>query len=196
MRFVVVGVMSLGLSLGTWSAPARADGGALRLSGVEAGYRISVFTAPTPLRSGAVDFSALVQEARTGEPVSQVRVTFRLARPGGPMLEYPATTEGATNKLFQAARFELPEPGRWDMQVQIEGSHGLAILGCELEAAEPAPRWTEVWPWIGWPALAIVLFLIHPRRFARRPSWSGQAGARGGCVSSCAIHGSTGRQPW
>ena len=78
-----------------------------------------------------------------------------------PDLEYPATTEAATNKLFRAAQFELPEPGRWELRVEVEGVHGRAAIGGEIDAAEPLPRWREMWPWIGWPALAIVLFCIH-----------------------------------
>ena len=64
-----------------------------------------------------------------------------MTKSGRLALEYPATTEAATNKLFRAAQFELPEPGRWRMQVQIEGLHGLAVIGGEVEAAEPLPRW-------------------------------------------------------
>ena len=92
--------------------------------------------------------------------MTQARVTVRMTKPGRLALEYPATTEAATNKLFRAAQFELPEPGRWEMQVQVEGLHGLAVIGGEVEAAEPLPRWPEMWPWIGWPALVIVLFVF------------------------------------
>jgi hypothetical protein len=161
MRTVIAAVITLWLALGSWPAQAHADGGALRLSGVKGGYRISVFTAPTPLRAGAVDFSALVQDASTGEPATQVQVIFRLTRSGGTALEHPATTEAATNKLFRAAQFELPEPGRYAMQVQVEGPHESAVLGWELEAAEPLPRWLQMWPWIGWPALAIAIFILY-----------------------------------
>ena len=96
----------------------------MRLSGKKGGYQITVFTAPTPFRAGPVDISVLVQDASTGDPLTQVRVTVRMTKPGGLALEYPATTEAATNKLFHAAQFELPEPGRWEMQVQVEGLHG------------------------------------------------------------------------
>jgi hypothetical protein len=98
------------LTLGTWCAPAVADGGALRLSGTAGGYRISVFTAPTPFRAGPVDVSVLVQDASTGNPATQVPVTIRMTRSGGLALEYPATTAAATNKLFRAAQFELAWP--------------------------------------------------------------------------------------
>ncbi len=100
--------------------------------------------------------------------MTQVRVTVRMTKPGGPALEYPATTEAATNKLFRAAQFELPEPGRWELQVRVEGPHGPAVIGGEVEAAEPLPRWPEIWPWIAWPALAIVLFSIHQMLVRRR----------------------------
>ena len=142
--------------------PRCADGGALRLSGKRGDYRIAVFTAPTPFRAGDVDVSVLVQEAATGVAMPDaVPVTVRMVKPGGPVLEYPATTEAATNKLFRAAQFELPEPGRWELRVRIEGPHGEAEIAGEVEAAGTLPRWPEIWPWIAWPAPAIVLFAIH-----------------------------------
>jgi hypothetical protein len=95
-----------------------------------------------------------------------------MTKPGRLALEYPATTEAATNKLFRAALFELPEPGRWALEVEVQGSHGLAVIGGELDAAEPLPRWRELWPWIGWPALAIVLFGIHQVSAQRTSSTS------------------------
>ncbi len=170
------------LFLGTWCAPACGDGGTMRMSVKSGGYLITVFTAPAPFRAGPVDISVLVQDALTGELVPQTRVTVRLTKPPlsiSPQppgeierevaLEYPATREAATNKLLHAAQFELPEPGRWQWEVQVEGVHGLAVIGGELEAAPPLPRWRELWPWIGWPVLAIALFAIH-QVLARRRS--------------------------
>ena len=92
---------------------------------------------------------------------------------------YRARTLPATNKLLQAAQFELPEPGRWQLEVQVDGVHGPPVIAGQLEAAAPLPRWRELWPWIAWPALAIALFGIH-QVLARR--WSAKAGLlpRGG----------------
>jgi hypothetical protein len=170
----------------------RADGGTVRMSEKKGGYLITVFTAPAPFRAGPVDISVLVQDALTGELVPQTRVTVRMTKtpsvsppdaggsrrtgvtPVAPelALEYPATREAATNKLLHAAQFELPEPGRWQLEVQVEGVHGLAVIGGELEAAPPLPRWRELWLWIGWPALAIALFGIHQVLARRRLSRS------------------------
>jgi hypothetical protein len=172
MRAAVGGMIFGWLFLGIWCAPASADGGSIRLSGRKGGYRITVFTAPTPFRAGAVDISALVQDASTGDPMTQVQVTVRMTKSGRLALEYPATSEAATNKLLQAAQFELPEPGRWALEVRVQGSHGLAVIGGDLDAAEPPPRWQEMYPWIGWPALAIALFSIH-QILARRTCRAG-----------------------
>jgi hypothetical protein len=141
----------------------RADGGTVRLSEQRGSYRITVFTSPTVLRAGPVDVSVLVQEAATGEPASEVRVTIKAEWSGSPgaALHHPATTEAATNKLYYAAIFDLPEPGWYSLEVSVNGPLGEAQVRCEVEAAEPLPSWLTVWPWVGWPVVAILLFGIH-----------------------------------
>src|SRR5262249_9067480 len=135
------------------SSLARADGGAVRLRERAGNYQITVFTSPTPFRAGPVDVSVLVQDAATGECAPEARGTVRLtARETGQVLETPATSEAATNKLFHAAVFQLPEPGWWDVEVAVEGRYGPACVRFEVDAAEPPPRWLEMWPWFGWPA--------------------------------------------
>ncbi len=149
-----------------------ADGGTLRFSAVQGGYRISVFTAPAPFRAGPVDVSVLVQHHATGAPMPEAQVSVRLTKPGEPALFYPCTFEAATNKLFRAAQFELPAAGSWKMQVQVEGRHGPAAISGELEAVAALPRWPELWLLIGWPAPVIVLFGVHQllvrRKLGRR----------------------------
>ena len=147
---------------------ARADGGAVQLSERTGDYQIAVFTLPTPFRAGPVDISVLVQDAATGEYVPEARVTVRLkARDSETFLDYPATLEKATNKLFHAAEFELPESGWWEMSVVIDGPHGPAVVQFQIHAEPPPPRWLDLWPWFCWPALPIALFSIH-RLLVRR----------------------------
>ena len=86
--------------------------------------------------------------------------------------------EAATNKLFRAAQFVLPGPGRWEMQVEVEGLQGTAVIDGELEAAGPLPRWRETWPWIGWPVVAIALFGIHQVLVRRRVAKTGSPASR------------------
>ena len=150
------------------SSLARADGGAVRLRERAGAYQVTVFTAPTPLRAGPVDLSVLVQDG-AGECVPEARVVVRLtARGTGEALEYPATAEAATNKLFRAAVFELPESGWWDVEVDVEGTHGPALLRFGVEADQRPPRWLELWSWFAWPALAVALFGFHRVLVRRR----------------------------
>jgi hypothetical protein len=145
------------------SSLLRADGGTVRLSEQKGNYRITVFTAPTPLRAGPVDVSALLQDAATGQPLSNIRVTIKAVRQGSPDTEilHTATTAAATNKLYYAAAFDLPEPGRYWLEVSIDGALGEARADFELEAAKPLPPWLTMWPWLGWPVLVVLLFSIH-----------------------------------
>jgi hypothetical protein len=153
------------------SSLARADGGAVRLRQRAGGYQIAVFTSPTPFRAGPVDVSVLVQDAATEECVPEARVTVCLTATGdGRLLECPATAAAATNRLFHAAVFELPEPGRWDVEVAVEGPLGRALLRFGIEADVPAPRWLEFWPWFTWPALVVALFSLHQVMIRRRPA--------------------------
>jgi hypothetical protein len=165
------------LFLGVWCMPAWGDGGSVCLSATKGPYRITVFSAPSPFRAGPVDISVLVQDASTGEPLPLVQVTVLMTKNGQSSLEYPATQEAATNKLLRAAQFEISEPGRWELKVHVEGLQGTAVVEGELEAAEPLPRWQEMWPWTCWPVLAIVLFGIHELvvRNSRRSSICGEA---------------------
>ena len=153
-----------------WPDAAHGDGGTLRLSEQAGAYQITVFTSPTPLRCGPVDISVLVQDPATGAVVSEVEVAIQMILREQPSeaLRYQATTEAATNKLFRAAQFDLPQPGWWVVEVTVEGTRGPGRIQFELEAAPPIPRWIALWPWFTWPLLAIALFSMHQVLTRRR----------------------------
>jgi len=137
-----------------------ADGGTVRLAEHRGNYQITVLTSPTPLRAGPIDVSVLVQKAGSNELVlnGQVAIQAIPRNHAGRTISQLATTEVATNKLFRAANFELPDSGWWEMEVSIEGPLGDAHIYFEMEAAERLPKWLAMWPWFSWPGLAIVLF--------------------------------------
>ncbi len=154
----------------TCPAMARGDGGTVRLSEQQGVYKITVFTSPAPFRAGPVDISVFVQDAESGEPVNDVRIVVRVA-PVDRLEEAQtesATSAAATNKLFRSALFDLPTSGRWSVDIAIEGPKGPAQARFEIEAGEPMPHWLAIWPWIGWPAIAIALFGIHQYLVYRR----------------------------
>jgi hypothetical protein len=157
----ILTLLLLSLLIAHPSSLARADGGAVRLREQAGDYQVTVFTSPTPLRAGPVDVSVLVQDA-AGGCVPQARVTVRLmACRTGQILEYRATSQAATNKLFRAAEFRLPEPGWWEVAVAVEGPHAPALVRFRVQADEPPPRWLDLWPWFSWPAFVVALFGAH-----------------------------------
>jgi hypothetical protein len=140
-----------------------ADGDTVRLSERQGNYQITVLTSPTPLRTGPIDISVLVQRTDTHDLVLDGEVAVKATQRGHPggATSQVATVEAATNKLFRAAEFELSEPGWWDVEVSIEGPLGNEHAQFEMQAASPLPKWLATWPWFSWPALIIVLFGVH-----------------------------------
>src|SRR5262249_10593681 len=158
-----------------------ADGGAMRLREQAGAYQVTVFTSPTPFRAGLVDVSVLVLDTATGECLPEARVTVRLtARGTGEVLEYPASAAAATNKLFHAAVFQLPEPGWWEVKVAVEGPRGPAVLWFGLEAGETPPPWRGVWAGVAAPGLPVAVFCLLPGLCWRGGFWVESAGAEWG----------------
>lgn len=153
--------LTLGCALIGLQAPsvAKADGGALRYLERKGGYEIAVFTAPPAVRVGPVDISVLVQDSGTSKPVSNVEIDVQLEG-AETVLDERATAELATNKLLQAAHFDLPFPGTWKVHVRVRGPGGDESITFDIEVGEPLPPWRTWWQWIVWPFAAIALFLF------------------------------------
>jgi len=159
-----------------------ADGGTLRLSARSGDFQVTVFTSPAVLRCGIIDISVLVQDAITGKVRTDVPVTVQLRQAeaaGGnrtaEVLEQIATTATATNKLFRAAEFEVPQPGNWRCSVSLAANpcadesmtdtsaDGDIPLVFNVAVSPPPPAWLDLAPWIGWPFGVAALFFVHQR---------------------------------
>jgi hypothetical protein len=160
------------------SSLVRADGGTMRLSEQNGNYRITVFTSPTPLRAGSADISVLVQDLATGELASGLQVIIEAVQSESGTIAYHgvATSGAATNKLYQAAHFDLPEPGWYGITVSVDGPLGPARVCFGAEAATPMPSWIALAPWVGWPFAAVALFAIH-QLLVKRKTYPASAGS-------------------
>ena len=170
-----IALATVWLSLGIAWAPAFGDGGTLRFSGRRGDQSITVFTAPALLSAGPVDLSVLVLDVETGRPITDLPIEVRARRVGSEAfgIRMPATSEAATNKLLQAARLELSEPGLWQIEVSVGDFDPSQPVAFDVELAPPPPRWRQMIPWIAWPILPIGLYAITQLR--PRRAWRGRA---------------------
>lgn len=155
----------------------RADTGTLRCIERVGNLRISVFTAPTPLRAGPAEISVLVQDDLTGEAKTAAPIELELLAPGGRIaLPVVPTRATATNKLMQAAFVELTAPGNWHLNVLCSAPQSAAAISSveragrlelDLPVAPPLPKWLAQWAWFSWPLAVVGLFACHRKLAAR-----------------------------
>ena len=142
---------------------ALADGGTVLTTTEQDGYRITVLASPTPLRAGPVDVSVLVQNSDTGTIVDTADVAVSMRQTDGSQLPLRsmATRAAATNKMFRAALFMLPQSGLWRLSTIVTVHDRQLESEADFEAAAALPQFSDLWFWTGWPAIAIGLFAAH-----------------------------------
>jgi hypothetical protein len=145
-------------------AVASADAGAVRASKRDDKCQLTVFTDPTPLRAGPVDVSVFVQDTDTGQAILDSLIDIEVAPRGrsSEKIRLTATSAAASNKLFQAANFNLPHAGWWAFKVVVRHPTNTVDLHFELEAGDSLPTWRSLWLWFCWPFFVVAVFaLIH-----------------------------------
>jgi len=155
---------------------ARADGGAVRIEAEAAPFRITVMSAPEPLRVGAADLSVLVQRLEGGPPALDAKVELRLDGPAQePPIQVRATREQATNKLLYAAAVTFPAAGTWTLRATVrQGGDAVEVAG-ELPVVGPPPRLWTLWPYLAFPPAVVAGFAL--REWLRRRSRAHGSGA-------------------
>jgi hypothetical protein len=155
---------------------AHADGGTVRAREASGPFLVTVFTAPEPLRAGAIDTSVLVQDQKTGAVILDATVNLEIQPLAGksPQFFTPATREQATNKLLKAARIELPAPGLWALRVFVSRGGEEAVLSTNLQLAPATPRMAALWPLILLPFVVVALFALNQTLRYPKPSSGSQ----------------------
>jgi hypothetical protein len=166
----VITLWAVCLTLWAGSSEALADGGALRFSGRRGDLLISVFTTPSPLLAGRADVSVLVQGVESGRAITDLAINVRAEHLDRPQVRVsaPATNEQATNKLLRAATLELTDPGRWHVDLTVQGVDPEQPIGFDLDVATATFPWLQTTLWIVWPIVPIVLFATHEFRVRKR----------------------------
>ena len=170
----------LSLSLLALCARALADGGLALLHQTDGPFAVTVFAAPNPPRVGPVDISVLAQDRADGRAALDVEVFVRLRSEGGMIVAGQATWEAARNLPLYSALMNLPEAGRWELEVTIkqgkQGKQGkqrkiaARALG-QMSVAAPTPFPLSYWRSLSLPWVVVALFAMNQwlkRRAANR----------------------------
>jgi hypothetical protein len=151
----------LAVALSALDSRARADGGFMLLHQTEGPFVITVFAAPNPPRVGPVDISVLAQDREDGRAALDGEVVVRLRREGGMTVIGQATREAARNKLLYSTLMNLPEAGKWELEVTIkQGKIAARALG-QMSVAAPRPFLLSYWRSLSLPWVIVTLFAMN-----------------------------------
>lgn len=176
MRIVLLACILLG------ALPARADGGRLQMRTQAGPFTISLFTLPDTLAAGPIDASVLVQDSTSSDVLMDAAVTLALTPPhaDASSIVIPLSHAQATNKLLQAAQIDLPTPGKWRVDVQVEQGGRRANCTTELEVVPRTSPWGTVWFFALLPATVMLLFAgVQVRKAKLERNRRAQHGAQG-----------------
>lgn len=142
---------------------AHADGGLVRASGVQSGLLVTLFTSPTPLRSGAADVSVLVQDAATRDALLDAQVRVRVAPQHEDAMPQVVALgpAAATNKLLQAGTVALPIPGPYRIVAEVRRGLARAVLVADVTVEPPLPPLLALWPYLALPPAVVGIFLVQ-----------------------------------
>jgi hypothetical protein len=161
----------MAVALSALSLRAQADGGLVQLRQTAGSFVVTVFAAPSPSRVGPVEISVLAQNREDGQAALNVEVFFRLRSAGGTIVVGRASREASRNKLLYSASMNLPEAGRWELEVTIkQGKSAARALG-QLSVVAPRPLLLSYWRSLSLPWVVISLFAMNQwlkRRAASR----------------------------
>jgi len=158
-----------------------ADGGAVLERKNLGDIDVTVFASPSPLRAGPVDFSVLVQDAKSGEPVldAGVEMVWSSAVKGSPdwmppccSMEMkdrvPAGLAHSKNKMLYSAIVPVKSAGDSLLRVTVQRNGTTATMDCELKAGPPEAPMLAYWPFLAFPPVAVAGFIFHQRLSRRR----------------------------
>jgi hypothetical protein len=159
---------------------ALADGGSVQLHAVSGPFDITLFAEPPLPRAGQIDFSVLIQDAKSGEPVMDAEVTLALTpvkvRQNAQPAWYPPSCavsapadlaavkllhSGASNRLLYGALVEVPAAGVWHVRTEVQRGDEHALVEGTVDVADPFPPVANYWPLFLFPVVAIGLYVLR-----------------------------------
>jgi len=174
-------LLFVSLLLALYSRP-QADGGGVALHQVAGPYVVTVFIAPVTPRAGPVDVSVLARDSADGQAALDVEVFVRLRSESGMIVAGQATREESRNNLLYSVSMNLPEAGRWELEVAIgqgrQGKSATTVLG-QVSVAAPRPFLLSYWRSLSLPWVIVTLFAVNQRLKRRAANWGNRSATSG-----------------
>lgn len=146
------------------SSAAFADGGRLRFSRPAGPFLVTLFTTPEPLTPGPTDFSVMIQDAKSGDILSDAHVILKLTSSQGAVISAVASHGIATNRLLQAAQFNVPSGGNWKLHLDVEQGTDTSSVDADIPVQPGSRKTVLVGAFAILPVIAILLFILHQRQ--------------------------------
>jgi len=156
------------------------DGGSVQLHSVNGPLEITLFAEPPLPRAGQIDFSVLIQDAKSSQPVMDAAVTLALtpvkvrqnAQPAwyppscavslpADLAAVPLLHSGASNRLLYGALVEIPAAGLWHVRTEIQRGDDQVSVEGNVDVADPFPPVTNYWPLFLLPVVAVGLYVLR-----------------------------------
>jgi hypothetical protein len=159
---------------------ALGDGGSVQLHSVTGPFEITLFAEPPLPRAGQIDFSVLIQDAKSGQPVLDAAVVLALtpvrvqqkAQPAwyppscavtqpADLAAVPLLHSGASNRLLYGATVEIPAAGVWQVRASVRRGTERASIEGNVEVADAFPPVASYWPLFLFPIVVIGLYVLR-----------------------------------
>jgi hypothetical protein len=153
------------------ASPALADGRFLLGTKRGDGMEVSVFTDPPPLRTGAVEISVMVVPLRKGIrlPAPSFKVcAYPSGQPEKLICDESVVRTTALNQVFRAGRLDIPEAGKWQVEIESDITDGAKLGPFAIEVIEGTSSNHSWLLWLGLPVAAVAVFAVHQRLVHRR----------------------------
>ena len=154
-------ILFAAITLFALATKAGADGGTVQLAQTAGPFVVTVFTAPTPLRAGPVDISVMVQNQLDQQPVLDGQVLVELRSEDGVVVRAQAMRGQAQNNLLYAALINVPEPGRWALEVTTSRGQSSAKVNGNIKVGSASGFLLSYWRSLALPSIMIVLFVLN-----------------------------------
>ncbi len=139
-----------------------ADGGAVQLRKEAGDLVITLFASRERLTAGPMDFSVLLQDRRSLDPVLDADVSLHLRdETSGAQIEAQASRDLARNNILYAAPVTLERAGKWTVAFTVQRDRKRMDIAGAIDVAPTPAMVASYWGYITLPPLMLMAFVIQ-----------------------------------